>query len=331
MPSSTEFIQFDIQYASIALLYYDYALTFGWEIGYIWGQRFRLSTVFYICTRYALIANILFLVSIIDKTSPRYVFSALLYINHPTQRSCDIGYKICSALSILGRASVIIWTARTYAVFNKNKYILAYFLSTGLTCIALDIAHAPSTLTEVKLEFIFSVSTVLAGMMCFFEISVAFCTTLRTIQTRILNNPAQTQKGGMVYLLLEQGIAYFITVTCFTIAAFVLTLCAPGGFLQRLLNAFTLPISCLMTARFLLHLRRWEHKHSNKHGNTMETMQFNQRIVASQSLMSDFGEDPVHRAESDIQIGKPGLGKMRVVGSDSLECDNLRRGSPSMV
>lgn len=54
-----------------ALIYYDYALTFGWEIKYVWGERFRPSTLFYLCTRYSLFANILFLVAIIDKTSPQ--------------------------------------------------------------------------------------------------------------------------------------------------------------------------------------------------------------------------------------------------------------------
>jgi hypothetical protein len=58
-------------HATSALIYYDYALTFGWEIRYIWGQRFRPSTLLYICTRYSLFANVLFLVSIIDKTSPQ--------------------------------------------------------------------------------------------------------------------------------------------------------------------------------------------------------------------------------------------------------------------
>lgn len=62
----------------LALIYYDYALTFGWEVQYMWGTRFRPSTLFYICARYSLFVNILFLVSIIDKTSPKvHIFSLL--------------------------------------------------------------------------------------------------------------------------------------------------------------------------------------------------------------------------------------------------------------
>jgi hypothetical protein len=88
MPTVHSFIRFNIQYASIgelsitkhtvmnahptsALIYYDYALTFGWEVQYIWGQRFRFSTLLYMFSRYSLFANVLFLVSIINKNSPQ--------------------------------------------------------------------------------------------------------------------------------------------------------------------------------------------------------------------------------------------------------------------
>lgn len=49
---------------SVALLWYDYALTFPMEVEYIWGERFRLTTFLYILCRYALPANILYLLAI---------------------------------------------------------------------------------------------------------------------------------------------------------------------------------------------------------------------------------------------------------------------------
>lgn len=50
-----------------ALLYYDFVLTLPKEIQYIWSQRFRLSTALYIGCRYALLANVLYLLAIADK------------------------------------------------------------------------------------------------------------------------------------------------------------------------------------------------------------------------------------------------------------------------
>ncbi|KAF9457146.1 hypothetical protein BDZ94DRAFT_264615 [Collybia nuda] len=314
MPNSTDFVQFNIQYASIALVYHDYALTFGWEIKYIWGERFRPSTLFYICTRYSLFANILFLVSIIDKTSPqlRCRIQDLLYFQciRPGFSNCGLDCKnICNLQQEQNCPSLFLER-------RPNMHSPRY-------C-ACTFGRVPRELERVM-------STALAGLMCLFEISVALCTSVRTIQALLLNDRALTPKGGMVYLLLEQGIAYFITVTCFTVAAFILSLRAPGGFFQRLLNALTLPISCLMTARFLLHLRRWEHKHTTSNDDTIESIRFNQNVPGSRSLLSDFGEDPVRRAEVDIQARRHALGKACAVDSDDLpDNDNHGEGS-SMV
>ena len=48
-----------------ALLYYDYALTFPSELKYVWQRNIlQLSTVVYALCRYALLANVLFLLAI---------------------------------------------------------------------------------------------------------------------------------------------------------------------------------------------------------------------------------------------------------------------------
>ncbi|KAL1702024.1 hypothetical protein EV121DRAFT_187671, partial [Schizophyllum commune] len=58
------FIQFCVQWSSIAVLYYDYALTFSREVQYIWRRKFGLTTILYVCCRYALAANVLYLLAI---------------------------------------------------------------------------------------------------------------------------------------------------------------------------------------------------------------------------------------------------------------------------
>jgi Family of unknown function (DUF6533) len=49
---------------AIAVLYYDYMLTLKDEITYIWMRKWKLSTLFYFCCRYALLANLLYLLAI---------------------------------------------------------------------------------------------------------------------------------------------------------------------------------------------------------------------------------------------------------------------------
>ncbi|KAH6913665.1 hypothetical protein BKA70DRAFT_1421930 [Coprinopsis sp. MPI-PUGE-AT-0042] len=55
---------FSVQFAGLAFLYYDYILTLSDEIKYVWRSRWRLSTLFYIFCRYALVANIIYYLSI---------------------------------------------------------------------------------------------------------------------------------------------------------------------------------------------------------------------------------------------------------------------------
>ncbi|KAH7878921.1 uncharacterized protein C8R40DRAFT_1066675 [Lentinula edodes] len=87
------------------------------------------------------------------------------------------------------------------------------------------------------------------------------------------------------------------------------------GFLQRLLDGFTLPLSGAFTARFILHLRAWQDKHAGVYIiSTVEPRQqvrvLHDGIPLSSSdamnvdieaifrptpSMDEFGEDPVNR------------------------------------
>ena len=80
---SNSYLQFDIQWSSLgafsflfrvfrwnqlidlltALLYYDYAMTLPDEIMFIWMDKFRLSTGLYILCRYAMVANVLYILA----------------------------------------------------------------------------------------------------------------------------------------------------------------------------------------------------------------------------------------------------------------------------
>ncbi|KAF8876717.1 hypothetical protein BD779DRAFT_1677618 [Infundibulicybe gibba] len=299
------FLQLAIQYSSIALLYYDYVLTFGMEAKYIWGSRIRLSTILYIFCRYALPANILYLLAITNKLHSRFVAEST------TQR-------IIGALSVLGRAAVIlVWSGRNYAMYSRNRWILAlcgvlgmfvWFstLSTSPACVAREARAARLVNTfPISLSRSHSILSLLAAellsiLMVVFEFASAGLMTIRTAKAWRTTRKSP-QKKPFENLLFEQGMLYFVVVIIITTAAVVLNYRAPGGFLQRLLNAFILPLSGLLTARFLLHLRRWEDKNSpDVTRESRSTMQFQgpTRTVLS-SIMNDFGGDPTRHHEQD--------------------------------
>ncbi|PBK65851.1 hypothetical protein ARMSODRAFT_1048974 [Armillaria solidipes] len=314
--AATHFLQFRIQYSSIALLYYDYALTFPAEVKYVWGSKFRLSTVLYICCRYALIANVLYLLAIAKKLGAR----VLPFLSH---FHCDTWYKIIGALSVVGRAAVILtFTGRTYAIFARSKIILIYLVAIGLACVILDIMHVPGlrcvgsssnplyvlyphllnfcSLMAV-LVFIFSPANLLLSiLMVVFEYSSAILMTIRSIQAFRVGGPWNAQRRGFIYLIFEQGHLYtYLLAVRFLHVVYCRNLLFQAGFFQRLLNALTLPLSGLLTARFLLRLRAWEDQHSTAvvSGNRgIASQQTHTMEFRALSVIDEFGEDPVSMA-----------------------------------
>ncbi|KAJ8579454.1 hypothetical protein M405DRAFT_706794, partial [Rhizopogon salebrosus TDB-379] len=123
------FVQFCMQYSSLALLYYDYVLTFPAEVKHIWSRRITVSTLLYICCRYALLANLLYLFAISN-----VINQVNLAVTH-----CDDWYTVIGYVSIAGRAAVLaIFTARTWATCGKNMLILYGLGALAVICIAID-------------------------------------------------------------------------------------------------------------------------------------------------------------------------------------------------
>ncbi|KAK1225927.1 hypothetical protein PQX77_011125 [Marasmius sp. AFHP31] len=181
-------------------------------------------------------------------------------------------------------------------------------------------------------------------MMVVFEFSSAILTIARCIQAFRVGGPWKKQKRGFIYLVFEQGkcfhrlvgvhtdesdyfpgLIYFCIVSILTTGAMILNFRAPSGsFFQRLLNALTLPISGLLTARFLLHIRRWSDERSqmppslshplsqlpgsSSSSNRDGALAFEDAVRATtttfsfrgtlSTIIEDFGDDPVDAARN---------------------------------
>ncbi|KAF9566585.1 hypothetical protein CPC08DRAFT_758914 [Agrocybe pediades] len=114
------------------------------------------------------------------------------------------------------------------------------------------------------------------------------------------------------YLVLQQGILYFCFVSIFTLGALILLYAAPrGSYIQRLLNGVTLPISGLMVARFILHMRGWNDKviRGQAESRISAPIAFTHSVPAAGeegdtdgserstvSVLDEFGQDPVIEA-----------------------------------
>ncbi|KZV72536.1 hypothetical protein PENSPDRAFT_352777 [Peniophora sp. CONT] len=291
---------FAIQWASIALLYYDYALTFPQEVKYIWrGSKKSLLVVLYVSCRYALLANVLYLLAIANK------------LGGPS--SCDAAYKVLGVVSVLGRAAVIFtFLARAYVVCARNKFVLAGLGAIAVTCVVLDIIHVPGLRCKGS-STIQIANTLLSILVCVFEALATLSTLFRSVQAlRFGGSPISARRHTFNYLVAEQGILYFALVSAFTIGATVLNFRAPGGFFQRLLNAITLPLSGLITARFILRLRAY-HGRGTSDDSAQATPPVSTFEVAthdnrqnSRTIFDEFGVDPLQVAsrKSDDEKGE---------------------------
>jgi len=286
------FVKNSIQYATVALLSYDYLLTWTREVKFVWLQKFTLSTALYVICRYTLITNVIYTLAT----------KGMLPI-----LSCDEGYKVCSSLAIVGRGAVlVVWGARTSAVYNNNKYLLVVLGSMVLFISILDIIRVPYVVCKGNpgdpiLE------TTLASLVVFYELLVAILTAARSWQA-LRAGGFWKEKTSLVDLIIRDGLLYFFSASFFTVGTLVLLHTAPdGSIFQRLLNPFTLPVSGLVTARFLLHLRQYERLRTfgsiiGEDCTSAIHFEGNVKHISMGSIMAQFGEDPVLRARREADI-----------------------------
>ncbi|KAJ7800716.1 hypothetical protein B0H13DRAFT_1932536 [Mycena leptocephala] len=301
--ATTHFLRFRLQYSSLALLYYDYALTFPREVKYIWKQKFRLSTALYIGCRYALVANVLYLLAISNKLghTVRFLVQNRGRFECPWAplRNWSQAFQLLP-IPVLTIFPTVAFTLRSSAVYGRSKWITAYMSVVGLACIALDIDSVvrglpifPSCIESVSAPEMLSISTII------FETSSTFFTAIRCIQALRAMKKVEYQRYGVVSILLEQGVLFFCSISIFTVTGVILQY---PGFFQRLPNAFTLPLSCTLTARFILHLRNWyaAQLNDNKDRVNSESLIFQaqssshaETTLTGMVAMEDFGPDPV--------------------------------------
>ncbi|TFY72518.1 hypothetical protein EVG20_g470 [Dentipellis fragilis] len=285
------YLQFAVQWASIALVYYDYALTFPAEIKYIWrASHFRMSTILYFFCRYALLGNVLYLLGIAGKFNIDQARHVLIFI----YRSSAYGALFVGAISVLGRAAVIIvFTGRAYALWSKSRIVLGLLGSLGLACFILDCMHVPGLVCggPVGSNIHIGVYTPQAKP----RILAAALTMWRSVQA--LLGPSKVRTNTFYYLIFEQGTLSFVVISLFTTAAAVLNSRTPNGVIERLLNALSLPLTCTLIARFILYLREWdEHKLKGSQGGSLPehaVSTFKAVEQVANSIIDDFGEDPV--------------------------------------
>ncbi|THH13480.1 hypothetical protein EW146_g6739 [Bondarzewia mesenterica] len=336
----THYLQFRIQWSSIALLYYDYALTLPSEIRYMWGPRFfKISTLLYICCRYALVANVIYFLAIADKLGNKVVSSQIFFATD-THSTC------------MG----IVFIMRTYAVCGRSRIILYGLTLLGLACVILDCMHVPGESCRhyrpiaIGEQGHMSVGPYRDGSLSRRKhSSIRICLAVRMSVVRLAYNSEhpsssssrseQKQETNLPFPGLGAGTHILCDSVSFlfTTATGVLNLVANGGFLQRLLNAYLVPLSGLLTARFLLYIRVWDGQQSvmstSEDAPELGTVSALQVVSRVFSLVADeFGDDPMAREAAQMEATTPNSADAEdpvpLEGiSDSIMMQDLSQGS----
>ncbi|TFK19501.1 hypothetical protein FA15DRAFT_674387, partial [Coprinopsis marcescibilis] len=279
--------EYSIQAASVVLLYYDYVLTLPDEIQYIWANitTRKTTTFLYLCCRYALAAN---LIHLLGKTEG-------------ITMSCTTINRSAGILAIFGHIGVMsVWALRTCAICNGTRAVPIILGVLGASILGLRIggevvSHCPTTSSRSG-----QVGIAVAALMFVFEMSAFTLAAMRVWRSvRHEGGFGRNPRQSINYIILSQGFLYIAAVLGLTVISAILNLKTWGG-ISRPLNSLKLPLSALLTARFLLALRSWESKsraHSTMTGSTGISFQ-NQAINRTGARTTRF--DTTHTGEFSI-------------------------------
>ncbi|KAL1661543.1 hypothetical protein GGF50DRAFT_129405 [Schizophyllum commune] len=245
------FIQFCIQWSSIALLYYDYSLTLADERKLIWSQTLGVTTVLYVLCRYALVANVLYLLAI-SHLIVEYALPIPLAVRVLIFRLAAMPRTLASRHSVPGQHE-----RGSSGIASQSSYSSSVLSSSGVRLsIALAAVRSYTVLGDKALSIMVVVfefiSTTLMAYRCFPAVR----------EQRRMRAAGAFQRPLLSILVVafpraddRVGLFYYCAVSLFTVTALILNYPAPHMYSPLLLMLTAPSISGLLTARFILHLR----------------------------------------------------------------------------
>jgi len=255
--------------ASLALLLFDYTLTFSQEVDLVWRRRLTWGKVLFLTTRYFGILS--------------HVFNTGVYLNNTAGTS----FCLFATRFQTGSSNVVLWLVeftfaiRVWLLYNRSNVVLfslviLYLCSittVATMCVKALLHHAilqrpgpflsgcygeiPSYFFNVLIAPAITTS-VLMGL-----------TAYKTIQTM---KESGAQKPPMVQLLLRDGILYFIAVFAVLIANIMIFHLARVT-LSTFATGFFVAIPCMVGSRLFLNVREKLLHPNPTFGQTLSTFE----------------------------------------------------------
>ncbi|TEB23650.1 hypothetical protein FA13DRAFT_1739826 [Coprinellus micaceus] len=229
------------------------------ELKFIWTQPKKPSTYFYFFCRYSLLANLLWL---LEKAGRPEVLVGMPDLQEKGL-SCNTVAKTAGGVGAF-RAYWAVWGLRTHALAtDMQRKVVSWVLGFIAFCIVVCLIAKEIVQSCSDPPWLTNVGITIAVLVLLFEIlafAIASWRAWSSIRqdTKFWENP----RKSLNYVVFSQGLLYLTAVLLSSIVTAVCNLQIWGGF-ARPLNSLKLPLSCLLTARFILQLRKWEHVSSS--------------------------------------------------------------------
>ncbi|KAJ7115328.1 hypothetical protein C8R44DRAFT_880636 [Mycena epipterygia] len=244
-----------VNVASMAILVFDYCLTFNLEVSLIWPSRMSLAKVLFFCARYTPFFDVP--VGLYYILRPNVALKDCYNLNLTSTVMSVFGIAIGEAILIL----------RTYALSGRDRKILVVFgtiyavgaLSTVVMVgiFLRSMTFGPPILAAIPGCNQTGGNFILIGI-CFIIVLVNE-TALMSYTLWLGVKKYRHSRNLFIATLYRDGIMYFIFL-CFGSATNFAILVAGAGELQELLNTFLRVMHSVLSSRVLLHVRDVERK-----------------------------------------------------------------------
>ncbi|TDL14401.1 hypothetical protein BD410DRAFT_846053 [Rickenella mellea] len=320
--SDIQFFNF-VTISGAALYIYDYTLTLPTEIAEIWNSKFSGAQALFYMTRYSfMVLTVLYCVNNL--------------VESPSETVIEFNLTAWVFMSQVGLYGIL--TLRTYAIYQKNPFILVTVGLTGVANVAVALSggvlekpevdssvfgptcdiNPPSVFLQRKSHiivywpcrvFITSqltvqlASTILSLILDVLVFTLTFAKTIHhAIEMRKLG-----LGNGLGYFILRDGtIAKLLIGVVGTVIFFVPASDAIGNWIS-LLPAMGNPLTIVLINRLVLNLRQVSHKQQGNALTISAMVAIQEPAFAANSLLGNLGAPLRVGSEDDDEIEELGI------------------------
>ncbi|KIJ63815.1 hypothetical protein HYDPIDRAFT_112783 [Hydnomerulius pinastri MD-312] len=241
-----------LSFMAISLLVYDHLVTFEEEVAYIWRRPKLPSSLLFLLNRYlGFIGNV-------AATSMSFVSLS--------PKSCS-SYSLFRQLLLVANQVLVclLLTLRTYALYGRNKRVLAFMLTCGMGLAAAAVwtlvgQHAyPATIPGCHMAYDTSTAIHLAvawEALFVYDSIVFFLTLAKTYKAGLRSGLfSSARKMNILVLICRDGALYYAIMAMANLAN-ILTYYAAPPLMRGGLSTFASSISVTLMSRLMLNLHK---------------------------------------------------------------------------